>query len=350
MAMKNIYIGSRAIGENQPCFFVAEAGVNHGGDLAVAKQLVDVALDAGADAVKFQAFRTEHLIIESVEKAPYQKANSSASESQADMLRALELRTDHYRELKEYCEKRGIVFLITPFDPVSLAELEELGVLAYKVASTDTTNLPFLRMVCATGKPVILSTGMTYMEEIRQVLDEIRPLNSNIILLQCTANYPIKNKEANLRVIDTFREKFGILTGYSDHTVGVGAAPYAVARGAVMVEKHFTLDKTFVGPDHKASLNPTELRSCVAEIRRTETFLGSADKKPTSSEIATRSSLQKCLVAARDLPGGIELSEADFTAKRTGGAGISPLRYRELVGKTLPVDLKANDILPVDLL
>src|SRR5688572_26811182 len=225
---KRIKIGRRQIGERQPVFIIAEAGVNHGGNMTLAFRLIDIAAEAGADAVKFQAFRTEHLILPDVEKAPYQKNTTSGHESQSDMLRKLELQKEQYAELKDYCARKNILFLITPFDEISLKELESIGVSAYKIASTDATNLPFLKKIAKIGKPIFLSTGMCYMKEVEAALKEISRWNKKVVLLQCTANYPVRDEEVNLNVITTFKDNFDMLVGYSDHSVGIGAAPYAV--------------------------------------------------------------------------------------------------------------------------
>lgn len=342
---KQIEISGKKLSAEHPCFIIAEAGVNHGGDMDLARQLIDIAVEAGVDAVKFQAFRTAELIIDEVEKAPYQTKTTSKAESQADMLRKLELQKEHYQELKDYCEEKGIILLITPFDEKSLYELEEIGLEAYKVASTDTTNLPFLKQIAMTGKPIFLSTGMSYLDEIRMALEEIHPHNKQLVLMQCTANYPIEDKEANLKVLNTFKSAFDVLLGYSDHSIGTGAAPYAVPMGVVLVEKHFTVDKEAEGPDHRASLDPKELKQLVEEIRRIEVYLGKAIKEPTSSEAQTRKSLQKCLVAKKEIGEGEEFSLENITAKRTGGKGISPIRYRELLGHKAKRSFHKNEII-----
>ena len=340
-----IHINGREISASAPCFIIAEAGVNHGGDMDLAFRLIDIAAEAGADAVKFQAFRTESLILADVEKAAYQKNTTEAKESQFQMLKKLELSRQHYADLKAYCEKKRILFLITPFDETSLGELEELGVDAYKIASTDATNLPFLKKVAKTKKPVFFSTGMCYIEEVDAALSEMAGHNSDIVLLQCTANYPITDSEANLNVITTFRERYNVLVGYSDHTVGVGAAPYAVPLGACVLEKHFTIDKSLEGPDHLASLDPQELKQFILQVRQVEKFLGNGVKAPTESEKGTRKALQKCLVAAKDIKAGELFTEDNIIAKRTGGRGITPLNYKDLLGKPAKADLKANEII-----
>ena len=234
-------IGGKNIGGSNPVYIIGEAGVNHNGDFELAKKLVDVAKEAGVDAVKFQSFKTEELIIPSVEKAEYQKETTGQSESQFEMLRKLEMRLNQMKEIKSYCESVGITFLTTPFDEVSLEELDELNVEAYKIASTDTTNLGFLRKVAAKGKPVIISSGMCYMREVEKAMEVIQSENSQVGLLQCTANYPVQSSEVNLSVLDTYLNSFDAIIGYSDHTVGLGASPYAVARGAKIIEKHLRL-------------------------------------------------------------------------------------------------------------
>lgn len=344
---RKINLSGKIIQDQSPTYIIAEAGVNHGGDLSVAFKLVDVAAAAGADAVKFQAFRTEKLILNSVEKAPYQKNTTEATESQFQMLKKLELQKENYVALMNYCEKMKIAFLITPFDEQSLSELEEIGVKGYKIASTDTTNLLFLRKVAKTGKPLILSTGMCNLEEVNAALEEIHPHNDQVILLQCTANYPIRNDEANLNVIHTFKSHFDMLIGYSDHSVGIGAAPYAVPMGAKVLEKHFTLDKGAKGPDHMASLDPDELKQFVQEVRRIEQYMGQFEKEPTASEKLTKKSLQKNLVAARDIEKGAEIQEDDIVAKRTGGVGISPIRYKDVVGSRAKKSFKMDEVIYV---
>lgn len=344
-ALKEINIGDIKIAQNGRVYIIAEAGVNHGGDINVAKQLVDIAVEANVDAVKFQAFRTEHLIVDNVEKAPYQKETTDNRQSQAAMLRGLELRYEHYEELKNYCEEKGVQFLITPFDEVSLKELENLGVLAYKIASTDTTNLPFIRKVAATGKPVILSTGMCEMDEVRSAVNEILEINPNIIVLQCTANYPMPDEEANLNVITSYKEEFDCVVGYSDHSAGVGAAPFAIPLGATVLEKHFTINKADDGPDHLASLNPEELCEFVQIVRRAERFIGSSKKSITTTEQQTKKSLQKCLVALKEIKEGEEFTLDNIVAKRTGGKGISPLNYRTIVGTKAKKYFAVNELI-----
>ena len=340
-------IGPFEISQESPTFIIAEAGVNHGGDIALAKHLIDIAAGAGVDAVKFQAFRTENLILSNVEKAPYQKNTTAASESQFDMLKKLELKKEAYLELKDYCTAKGLIFLITPFDEQSLDELEEVGVDAYKIASTDTTNLLFLRKVAQTGKPVILSTGMCDLNEVTLALEEINPINKKLVLLQCTANYPIQDDEANLNVIHTFKKTYDVVVGYSDHSVGLGAALYSIPMGAKVVEKHFTLNKELDGPDHLASLDPEELKEFVLKVKQIERYMGGFVKEPTASEFHTKKSLQKSLVAASQIKKGEIIEEKHLIAKRTGGAGISPIHYSKIVGQAATKDYQKDDIIYV---
>jgi len=342
---KKIFISNKEISETSPVFIIAEAGVNHNGDIKIAKKLINIAVDAKADAIKFQAFKTDNLVLKSVSKAPYQLKNGDIHKNQYEMLKQLEITKEQNQGLIEYCKKKNIIFLTTPFDEMSLEELEELNLPAYKIASTDITNLLFLKKIAGTGKPMILSTGMSYLSEVNLALQEIYPYNKNVILLQCTANYPIKNEETNLKVINTYRDNFDILLGFSDHSVGVGASPYAVAMGAKVVEKHFTVNKSSKGPDHKASLSPPELTEYVQKIRETEQYLGTEIKSPTFDEIKTRQALQKFLVAAKPIKKGEIFSEENIIAKRTGGIGISPVYYKDLLKKNAKKDYQIDDII-----
>jgi len=344
---KRISIDGKYIVPGSKTFVIAEAGVNHGGDMNIAKKLIDLAADAGADAVKFQTFKAEYLILNGIEKAPYQQATADDSETQFEMLKNLEVTKEQNLNLKDYCTKKGIVFLTTPFDEVSLHELDELNLAAYKVASTDTTNLPFLREIAKKNKPIILSTGMSYLSEVELALETIYEFNKDVVLLQCTANYPIQDHEVNLAVLNTFRDTFDILLGYSDHSVGVGAAPFAIPMGAKIVEKHFTINKDDEGPDHAASLSPTELIDFIKTVRRVDEYMGSSVKEPTPSEFGTRKSLQKCLVANKDINKGDLYSKENLTAKRTGGEGISPIQYDKLIGKEAHRNFKMNEIITV---
>ncbi len=342
---KKLIINNTLISLDSPTFIIAEAGVNHGGDMETAKRLIDLAVSAKADAVKFQTFRAEHLILNDIKKAPYQEKTTEPSQSQMDMLRELEVTREQNIFLQKYCEEKNIIFLTTPFDEVSLNELDELDLPAYKVASTDTTNLPFLKKIAKKGKPIFLSTGMSFLTEVKSALETIYEYNKDVILLQCTANYPIQDEEANLEVINTFKNNFDMLLGYSDHSSGVGAAPFAISMGVKLIEKHFTLDKNDIGPDHAASLSPAELIDLVETVRRVDSYMGSKTKEPSISERKTRMSLQKCMVANKNIKKGEKFTEENIVGKRTGGVGISPIYYNDLVGTKATKDYTKNEII-----
>lgn len=344
---KQIRIGNRLISEESKTFIIAEAGVNHNGDILIAKEMIDVAAEIGVDAVKFQSFKTDKLILKNIEKAPYQKITTNSHETQYDMLKRLEIGADQIQELIEYCKKKNIIFMSTPFEKDSLDVLDKLDVCAFKIAATDLTNIQFLRQVAQKDKPIILSAGMCYLEEVKKALEAIYPINKDVLILQCTANYPIKNCEANLKVIDTLKSEFDILVGYSDHSEGVGASPFAVARGAKVVEKHFTLSKSMIGPDHKASVEPKELEQLVSDIRRVEAYLGDGIKIPSCSEQMTRKSLQKCLVATKQIYKGEIFCDENIVAKRTNGNGISALYYDDVVGREAKKDFLEDDIISI---
>jgi len=345
---KEIIIKNKVVSPKSRTFVIAEAGVNHGGNMEIAKKLIDLAVEAKTDAVKFQTFKTENLILSDIQKASYQKDTTDAGESQYDMLKRLEVTREQNLELKQYCIDKGIIFLTTPFDEESLEELDELDLPAYKVASTDTTNLPFLAKIAKKGKPIFLSTGMSYLSEVRLALETIYEYNKDVVLLQCTANYPIQDNEANLAVINTYRCNFDILLGYSDHSIGVGAAPFAIPMGAKVVEKHFTLSKVDEGPDHAASLSPEELIDFVKTVRRVDAYMGSEIKEPSLSEHNTRKSLQKCMVASQNIKKGDFFSEENIVAKRTGGVGISPIDYASIIERKSNRNYKKNEVVSID--
>lgn len=345
---KKITIANKIISEDSPVFVIAEVGVNHNGDVTLAKKMIDAAAKAGADAVKFQAFKADKLILKHVGKAPYQKKTTDGGESQYDMLKRLELSKAQMLELMDYCREKNIIFLSTPFEKDSLDVLDTMGVPAFKVAATDLTNIQFLRQIAYKGKPIILSAGMCYLEEVKKALKAIQEIKRQVILLQCTANYPIRDEEANIRVIQTFQNQFDMLVGYSDHSQGVGAAPYAAALGARVIEKHFTLDRTLPGPDQRASVTPEELKQLIKDIRRVESYLGSGEKIPTCSEQMTRKSLQKCMVASRPIKSGERFCEENIVAKRTNGEGISALYYESLLGVPAYKDYQTDDLIVLE--
>jgi len=341
---KQIFINNFAINNQSRVFIIAEAGVNHNGDIEIAKELIDIAKEANADAVKFQAFKTEQLILKHVEKAPYQKKETPLV-TQFEMLNKLEISLDQNIELKSYAEKKGILFLTTAFDEASLNELDKLDLPAFKVASTDTTNPNFLVKIAKKNKPLLLSTGMSYLSEVEIVLNKIHTYNKNVILMQCSSNYPLSDTDVHLNVINTYKKHFDMIVGFSDHSVGIGAAPYAAAMGAKVIEKHFTLDKNLNGPDHKASLSPQELCDFVKEIRKVEKYLGSPYKIPTLAEIENRNSLQKQLVATKKIRKGDLFTLDNIDTKRTGGKGISALYCEHILGQTSQKCYDIDDII-----
>ncbi len=332
--ISSVYIDTYLIGAGNPCFIIAEAGVNHNGDFNVAKKLVDAAKQAGADAIKFQYFITENLVTANAMKAEYQVENTKSSGRQFEMLKALEFDFHQHEKLQQYCLERGILYICTPYDHYSVDRLDDLGVAAYKIASTDTTNIPMLRHIALKQRTVILSTGMCSLGEVEQAVLTLKQngLTGKIILLQCTSEYPAPMNEINLKAMQTMEQAFLCPTGFSDHTAGVGASPWAVAMGAGIVEKHFTLNKKMKGPDHKASIEPQELEALVREIRQLEQAMGDGIKIVSEIEKGNKKVMQKSLVAVHDLALGTVLSEEVIACKRPG-TGFSPEWLDRVVGK-----------------
>lgn len=315
---------------------IAEAGVNHNGDMELAKKLIAEAAAAGADMVKFQTFQAGKLVAASAPKAEYQKATTGSDESQLDMLRKLELsRADHELLIQE-CSKHGIRFFSTAFDPASFDLLTDLGALEMvKIPSGELTNLPLLRTMTRLGKPVLLSTGMATLGEIEAAIDAIVAAGTprqRITVLHCTTEYPTPMEDVNLRAMVNMRQAFGVDVGYSDHTPGIEVAIAAVALGATVIEKHFTLDRNLPGPDHQASLEPHELKAMVSGIRNVERALGDGIKRPSPSELRNKPIARKSIVARRDIKAG-ELFSADNLATKRPGTGISPMRWDQLIGR-----------------
>ncbi len=326
-------------------FIIAEAGVNHNGSLDLAKKLIDVAAEAGADAVKFQTFKAEKLVSKKAQKAEYQKQTTDAAESQYDMIKKLELDEPAHRELIRYCGEKKIRFLSTPFDHESIELLDALGMEIFKIPSGEITNLPYLRHIGGLGKEVILSTGMADLGEIEDALDLLVSSGTpkeKITILHATTEYPCPMDEVNLRAMGTIASAFGIRTGYSDHTRGIEVPIAAVAMGASVIEKHFTLDRTMEGPDHKASLEPDELRAMVAAIRNIEKALGEGIKKPSPSEAKNMAVARKSIVAARPIRAGEAFTSENIAIKRPG-TGISPMRYDEIVGERAARDYEEDE-------
>ncbi len=352
-------------------YIIAEAGVNHNGSLRMARKLVGVAANAGADAVKFQTFKAENLASIKAPKATYQMQTTDAKESQFKMLKRLELDEKAHWELIRYCDKLGIQFLSTPFDLESLDLLVgRFNLPRIKISSGEITNAPLLLKVAQSGKPVIISTGMTTLKEIETALGILAfgysqknkkhsmsnflkaycskagrsALKEKVVLLHCTTEYPAPFEDTNLRAMDTMRSAFGLPVGFSDHTRGVACAIAAVARGAVVIEKHFTLDKNLPGPDHQASLEPHELKEMIVAIRQVESALGSSCKAPTTLEGRNRDVIRKSLVAARDIRKGENFTDNNLTVKRPGD-GISPTKYWEYLGKIAKRNYKRDDLI-----
>ncbi|MCR4617420.1 MAG: N-acetylneuraminate synthase [Lachnospiraceae bacterium] len=326
---------------------IAEAGVNHNGRLDLALKLVDAAAEAGADYVKFQTFKSNKLTVKEAPKAEYQKQTTDSAETQQDMLKRLELTDEMHRTIKNHCDKKGIKFLSTPFDTDSLEYLVELGVDCIKLSSGDITNYELLRAVGKTGKDVILSTGMSTMEDVEDAFKVLKRFGTQrIILLHCNTQYPTPFSDVNLRAMLSLKEKFGCDVGYSDHTLGTEVPVAAVAMGASVIEKHFTLDKTMDGPDHKASLEPGELKSMVSQIRNIEMALGTGDKTPSDSEKGNMKVARKSIVAKCDISEGECFTEENITAKRPG-SGISPMKWDNLIGKSAKKSYKEDDIIDI---
>jgi len=346
---KPIKIGSRRIGWGLPAFIIAEAGVNHNGDIELARHLVDVAVKAGADAIKFQTFRADAMVACDARKADYQLQTTSPTESQFEMLKRLELSAAAHAEIKSYCQTSNLTFLSTPFDPDSIDLLDRLGVPAFKISSGDLSNLPLLQHAAAKGKPILLSTGMSDLEEVEEAVDAMHEAGcGEIILLQCVSNYPANPADVNLRAMQTMADKFRVPVGYSDHTTGIEIAMAAVALGACVIEKHFTLDRSLPGPDHRASLEPDELQSMIQSIRKVEAALGDGRKIPAASEVDTASVARRSLMAAGAISAGTRLTAEMVVIKRPG-TGLPPRMLKELIGRALRVDVASGSMLSLEM-
>ena len=328
-------------------FIIAEAGVNHNGSLDLAKRLIEIAVDSGADAVKFQTFKAESLVSKNAQKADYQKQTTDASESQFDMIKKLELDVETHRELIAYCQEKDIMFLSTPFDHESVNLLSGLGLQIFKIPSGEITNLPYLRHIGSLDKQVILSTGMSNLKEVGDALNIL--INSgtskdNVTVLHANTMYPTPMEDVNLNAMLTIQKEFGVDIGYSDHTLGIEVDIAAVAMGASCIEKHFTLDKTMDGPDHKASLEPEELKAMVGAIRNIEKALGSSEKKPSPSESVNIKVVRKSIIASKDIQKGDLLTDKNITVKRPGN-GISPMKWDDIVETIATKDYRTDDLI-----
>jgi N,N'-diacetyllegionaminate synthase len=330
-------------------FIIAEAGVNHNGSIEIAKKMIEVAKACGADAVKFQTFKAENVISKYAPKAEYQKQTTGETDSQLEMVKKLELSFDDFIALKEYCDKLNIMFLATPFDFESIDFLDDLGLEIFKIPSGEITNLPYLEKIGKLGKKVILSTGMADLGEIEDALDILTSCGTkkeDITILHCNTEYPTPYEDVNLLAMLTIKEAFKVKVGYSDHTLGIEIPIAAVALGASVIEKHFTIDKNMEGPDHKASLEPHELKAMIDAIRNIEKALGNGIKKPSKSEIKNRDIVRKSIVAKREIKKGEIFTEDNITVKRPG-TGISPMRWYEVLGKVASRDYKEDELIEI---
>lgn len=323
-------------------FVIAEAGVNHNGDIKIAKQLIDTASEVGADAVKFQTFQADSLVCRTAKKANYQLETTDKAETQYDMLKKLELTQQMHKELIEHCVKKNIMFLSTPFDLESIKLLSELGMQIYKIPSGEITNLPYLREIAKQHKKIILSTGMSSMDEVKAAVKILKDNGAeDITLLHCNTQYPTPISDVNLLAMVKMQEETGLSVGYSDHTQGIEIPIAATALGATVIEKHFTLDKNMEGPDHKASLEPHELKQMIQGIRKIEAALGSKIKQVSESEKENLIIARRSIVAAMEIKKGEEFTEVNLTTKRPGN-GINPMKWDEIIG------CKANKSYEID--
>jgi len=328
-------------------FIIAEAGVNHNGSMEIARKLVDVAVEAGVNAVKFQTFKAENVISKFAEKAEYQCKEIGKSETQLEMVKRLELDINAHEELMDYCKRKGMMFLSTPFDLESIELLNELGVEIFKIPSGEITNLPYLRKIGGLGRKKILSTGMADMREIGNALDILLGAGTpkdSIVVLHCNTEYPTPMEDVNLKAMLTIRDTFGVNVGYSDHTPGIEVPIAAVALGATVIEKHFTLDKNMEGPDHIASLDQSELERMVTAIRNIEKAMGDGIKRPSPSELRNKPVVRKSIVATRDINKGDIFTEDNITVKRPG-TGISPMEWDNIIGRKAIRDFNEDKLI-----
>jgi len=328
-------------------FIIAEAGVNHNGSLEIARRMVDAAVDANADAIKFQTFKAEEVVSKFAAKAEYQRKTTNADESQLEMIKKLELNADAHKGLIKYCRKKNIIFLSTPFDLDSIDLLNNLGLEIFKIPSGEIINLPYLRKIGGFKKRIILSTGMADMGEIEDALDVLTASGTpkeDITVLHCNTEYPTPFEDVNLNAMLTIRDAFKVKVGYSDHTLGIEIPIAAVALGARVIEKHFTLDRNMEGPDHKASLEPGELNNMVKAIRNIEKALGNGQKRPSSSEFQNKAIVRKSIVAAKGIKEGEFFTDENITAKRPG-TGICLMEWDKIIGKRAKKDFFVDDLI-----
>lgn len=343
----DIKIGKKIISKHSPVFVIAEIGVNHNGDIKVAKKMIDVACEAGVDAVKFQTFTAELLVTNKAAQADYQSRNTGVLETQYQMLKRLELSHKDFFILKKYCEKKEVVFLSTPFSEVDADFLDSLKVYAYKISSGDLNNFPFLKHVAKKKSPMLVATGMASMAEVLQAQKIIRAAGNNeVVFLHCTSNYPASPRSLNLRAIKKMQEKLGTLIGYSDHSQGYVADVLAVAMGAKVIEKHFTLDKNMTGPDHRASVDAEELRAMVKAIRDAEDMLAGGAKVCMVEEKSAKLFARKSVVAKKFIAKGEKIDLAHIIMKRPGN-GIPPTKLNLVVGKRAKKDILPDSLIKI---
>ncbi|MBN2421613.1 N-acetylneuraminate synthase family protein [Candidatus Woesearchaeota archaeon] len=373
-----IKIGNKIIGQNHPCFIIAEAGVNHNGDIKIAKELVDKALEIGVDSIKFQLFKAELLVTEKTEQVEYSKKNTGSDESYLELLKRIELTEEQHKIMKEYCDKKGIIFLSTPHCGKWSADvLDKIGIPGFKIGSGDLTNLPFLDYVSRLGKPIFLSTGMANLQEVREAVDVIKKNNDQLILLQCTTNYPTLLDKINLRAMLTLKNEFNCLVGFSDHSEGIEASVIAACLNANVIEKHFTLDKKMYGPDHKASAEPDEIekimkysrfifnnkilspKQAFEEINKQfgenlkldniEKILGSPEKKPYDAELRIAKITRKSIISDKDINKGKLIEKKDLIIKRPG-MGLHPRFLEKIIGRKAKEDIKKDTLITFEML
>lgn len=346
MKKKVIRIGARTIGEGHPVFIIAEAGVNHNGSVKLAKRLVDVAKKAGADAVKFQNFEASEVATKNASMAAYQKRNTGKRESQIEMIRKFELSVKDFGAIAAHAKKRSIIFFSTPHGGFrSVDDMKKLGVPLYKFSSADLNNLPVLQYAARLKKPMLLATGMADLKDIKEPIETIRKTgNTNIIVLQTTTDYPARLKDAHLQAMQTIAKKYGVLPGYSDHTIGNTAAVVAVALGAKVLEKHITLDNTMSGPDHKASANPKDFKAYVQAVRDAEATIGSREKRIAARSRQYMPLVMKSVVARKAIKKGEKLNATNLAIKRPA-KGLPPKFYFEMIGKKATRDLKPDEFI-----
>lgn len=347
--MAEIRIGNKRVGDGQPVFVVAEMGINHNKDMKIAKGIIDAAVSAGADAVKFQKYNAYELSTVKAPKAKYQDTTTAPGESQYELLKRLQLSKEDIIELTEYADKHGIISFVTPFDRESADFLDSINVCAFKIGSGDIADLPFLEYVAKKNKPIILSTGMSYLSEVDEAVRTVFATgNKQLLLLHCTSNYPARVEDANLAVIKTLKEAFGLPVGYSDHIMNGLVAVVAVSMGAVLIEKHLTVSRKLSGPDQHASFEPDEFKEYVKNIRLTQTVIGRKTKEPVDAEYEIRKIAFKSLVATREIRKGTVITEDMLTSKRPGTGILS--KHREfIIGRKAVTDIKEDEIITWDM-